>query len=222
MKLILLGPPGAGKGTQSARIQEKYAIKQLSTGDMLRAAVSKHSPIGKKVQQIMESGKLVPDLIMIDMIKERISQPDCNKGFILDGFPRTLAQAIALDSMLAKIHMVLDAVVEIKVDEQKLIERISGRFTCSQCMEGYHDYFKKPQQDNKCDKCGGSKFTRRNDDNATTVASRLQAYHQQTAPLIPYYREKGVLYSVDGMQSIGEVTKEINVILQHKYAQQTA
>ncbi len=188
MKIILLGPPGAGKGTQASRIEAQFGAVQLSTGDMLRAAVASGSEIGKKAKSIMESGGLVPDEVMVSMIKERISREDCENGFILDCFPRTTAQAQALDEMLSKIGKSLDAVIEMQVDDKVLVERISGRFTCGKCGEGYNKKFKLPVKEGVCDKCGGIEFKQRSDDNAETVAARLKAYHSQTAPLIPYYK----------------------------------
>lgn len=213
MKLILLGPPGAGKGTQAARIEEKFSILQLSTGDMLRAAVASGSDLGKKAKSIMEEGKLVPDEFIIGMISQRIAEDDCKNGFILDGFPRTSAQAAALDVMLKQSSKSLDAVIEIKVDDSALVKRIAGRFTCSACGEGYNKELKPLKQEGLCDKCGSDKFKFRDDDRAETVSARLETYHQQTAPLIPYYKEKGVLFSVDGMLEIDEVTKNINKVL---------
>jgi adenylate kinase len=213
MRLILLGPPGAGKGTQALHIQDAYHIVQLSTGDMLREAVASGTEVGKKAKSIMEQGKLVPDDVMIDMIRDRIAQDDCAKGFILDGFPRTVAQAEALDVMLKQVSQSLDAVVEIRVDDALLAQRIAGRFTCADCGEGYHDEFKKPKNDGVCDKCGGDQFKRRADDNLETVVARLQAYHAQTAPLIPYYKAHELLKTVKGMQPIHEVTHEINALL---------
>ncbi|MCE3232111.1 MAG: adk [Rickettsiaceae bacterium] len=213
MKLILLGPPGAGKGTQASRIEEKFGIIQLSTGDMLRAAVASGSEIGMKAKAIMESGGLVSDNIMVSMIKERISKDDCKNGFILDGFPRTAAQAEALDVMLAELGKSLDAVIEMRVDDEALVDRISGRFTCAKCGEGYNKKFKTPKNDGVCDKCSSTEFKQRSDDNAETVAARLKAYHAQTAPLVPYYDKKGVLFGVDGMKNIDEVTFDINHIL---------
>lgn len=213
MKLILLGPPGAGKGTQSATIEQHYGSVQLSTGDMLRAAVASGSELGKKAKEIMESGGLVPDEIMISMIRDRISQADCKNGFILDGFPRTRAQAEALDVMLKDLDKSLDAVIEMQVDDSVLVDRIAGRFTCAKCGEGYNRKFKNPKKEGVCDRCGGVEFKHRSDDNAETVSARLKAYHAQTAPLIPYYKEKGVLFSVDGMAPIEEVTKSIETLL---------
>ncbi len=213
MRLILLGPPGAGKGTQALRIQEDLNIVQLSTGDMLRAEVASGSELGQKAKEIMDAGQLLSDDIMLSMIKERISKDDCANGFILDGFPRTTAQAQGLDEMLRSINKPLDAVIEIKVNDELLVERISARFTCASCSEGYNDKFKLPQQEGVCDKCGGSDFSRRDDDNAQTVAARLASYHQQTEPLIPFYKAKSLLFSVDGMQDIDVVTEDINSIL---------
>jgi adenylate kinase len=213
MNLILLGPPGAGKGTQAKRLEERYGVVQLSTGDMLRAQVAGGTPLGRQAKEIMDAGKLVPDAIMIDMIADRIEQPDAAKGFILDGFPRTVPQAEALDRMLSQKGLKLDHVVEMKVDDAALVERITGRFTCAKCGQGYHDRFKRPKADGTCDVCGSHEFTRRADDNAETVTKRLAAYHQQTAPILPYYRGKGVLQSVDGMAEIDEVTEAIERVI---------
>lgn len=213
MKLILLGPPGAGKGTQAKRLEEAYDIVQLSTGDMLRAAVKAGTPTGREAKALMEAGKLVPDHVVVSIIADRIGEPDCANGFILDGFPRNVAQARALDDMLAERGMSLDKVVEIRVDDKLLVDRISGRYTCAGCGEGYHDRTKQPKVPGVCDKCGGTEFTRRADDNAETVASRLETYHEQTAPLLPYYKDKGLLASIDGMQPIDVVTAEIRRVL---------
>ncbi len=213
MNLILLGPPGAGKGTQAKIIEDERGLVQLSTGDMLRAAVAAGTEVGKKAKAVMEAGELVSDEIVIGIISDRIDEPDCEKGFILDGFPRTVAQAEALDKLLAEKGKTLDVVIEMKVEDEPLVKRITGRFTCGKCGEGYHDEFKKPKQDGVCDKCGASDFKRRADDNEETVRSRLQAYHAQTAPLVDYYGGKGTLKSVDGMAGIDEVTAQIRAVL---------
>lgn len=213
MNLILLGSPGAGKGTQARKLQDERGLIQLSTGDMLRAAVKSGSEIGKKAKAVMDAGKLVSDDIMISMIEDRIGQPDCKKGFILDGFPRTAAQAEALDAMLSRKGLKLDHVIEMAVDEKALTERVVGRYTCAKCGAGYHDSFHKPKVAGICDVCGGREFTRRADDNAETVRTRLEAYRKQTQPILPYYRAKGILKSVDGMAEIDEVGRQLGVIL---------
>jgi adenylate kinase len=213
MNLILLGPPGAGKGTQAQRIQDRHGAVQLSTGDMLRAAVAAGTEIGKQAKSIMEAGKLVPDDVMVRLIAERISQPDTRRGFILDGFPRTIAQAEALDKMLQSKGLKLDAVIEMKVDDEILTRRITGRYSCAKCGTVYHDETTKPRKAGVCDKCGSTEFTRRKDDNAETVKARLEAYHAQTAPLLPYYRARGVLKSVDGMAPIDAVTDQLESLL---------
>ncbi len=213
MNLILLGPPGAGKGTQARKLQDERGLIQLSTGDMLRAAVKSGSEIGKKAKAIMDAGKLVSDDIMISMIEDRIGQPDCRKGFILDGFPRTAAQAEALDAMLSRTGLKLDHVIEMAVDEKALTDRVVGRYTCAKCGAGYHDSFQKPKVAGICDVCGGREFTRRADDNAETVRTRLEAYRKQTQPILPYYRAKGILKSVDGMAEIDEVGRQLGAIL---------
>jgi adenylate kinase len=213
MNLILLGPPGAGKGTQARRLEDTRGLVQLSTGDMLRALVASGSPLGQQAKEIMAAGKLVPDELVIEMISERIDQPDVKAGFILDGFPRTVAQADALDTMLAAKGLKLDHVIEMKVDDAALTERITGRYTCAKCGKGYHDLFEKPAVAGVCDSCGGTEFKRRADDNAETVKTRLDQYHAQTAPILPYYRDRGVLKSVDGMADIDVVTGQIEAIL---------
>ncbi len=213
MNLILLGPPGAGKGTQAQLLKDRHGLVQLSTGDMLRATAASGGELGRKVKEIMASGALVPDDIIIAMIADRIAKPDCANGFILDGFPRTTRQAEALDSMLAEKGLGLDAVIELKVDDAALVDRISGRFSCGSCGAGYHDSHKKPKNPGVCDVCGGTTFIRREDDNAETVKARLDAYHRQTAPLLPYYKARNVLKSIDGMAPIKDVTGQIEKVL---------
>jgi len=213
MNIILLGPPGAGKGTQAQRLQADVGMIQLSTGDMLRAAVASGSALGKQAKGLMENGQLVPDELMVGLIKDRIAQPDCAKGFILDGFPRTEAQAKALDKMLAEAARKLDQVIEMEVDEKALTERVVGRFTCAKCGTGYHDTFKRPKVDGVCDVCGSKEFTRRKDDNAETMKTRMVAYRAQTEPLLPYYRARGVLKKVDGMAAMDEVYRQIRAVL---------
>lgn len=213
MNIILMGPPGGGKGTQAKILQDKYGMVQLSTGDMLRAAVASGSEIGKRAKAVMEAGQLVSDEIVIGIIDERLDQPDAKKGFILDGFPRTTAQAEALDALLTRKGLRLDAVIEIRVPDDYLVERITGRFSCTKCGAGYHDKFQRPKTDGVCDVCGSTEFIRRADDNAETVKKRLDAYHAQTAPLLPYYQGKGTLQVVDGTLPIDEVTGALSGLL---------
>jgi adenylate kinase len=214
MNLILLGPPGAGKGTQAKRLEEKFSIAQLSTGDMLRAEVSSGSELGKEAKQLMDAGQLVPDSLVIGIISSRIDDEDCKNGFILDGFPRTEAQAEALDEMLASKSLKLDSVIQLAVDEEALVGRVTGRYTCAECGNGYHDEFQKPEVEGVCDNCGSKEFKRRADDNEDTVRTRLKAYHDQTAPIIPYYEAKGLMGRVDGMADIEDVTKQLEKILE--------
>jgi adenylate kinase len=214
VKLVLLGPPGAGKGTQAKRLEETRGLKQLSTGDMLRAAVAAGTRLGLQAKQVMESGQLVRDDLIVAMIAERIVQPDCAKGFILDGFPRTVQQAEALDAMLAARGLGgIDKVIEIAVDEPALIERIAGRYSCPKCGDGYHDKFKRPAANGLCDRCGSTEFIRRPDDRPEVVANRLAAYRQQTAPILPYYRARGLLATVNGMADPNEVARQIGRVL---------
>ncbi|MCE2927177.1 MAG: adenylate kinase [Rickettsiales bacterium] len=213
MNLILFGPPGAGKGTQADLLNKEFGLAKLSTGDMLRAAVASGSPLGCEAKDIMARGQLVPDPMMVALIKDRISEPDCAQGFILDGFPRTVAQAEALDIMLSEARKHLDLVIELKVDDAKLVKRITGRFSCAKCGAGYHDEFKLPKQSGVCDECGSKEFKRREDDNAETVSKRLKAYHEQTAPLLPYYAKRGALVSLDGMADIDVVANQISGLI---------
>lgn len=213
MRLILLGPPGAGKGTQAQRIVEKHGIPQLSTGDMLRAAVAAQTEVGLRAKAVMDAGKLVSDDIVIAIVAERVDQADCENGFILDGFPRTLVQADATEKMLKAKGIELSAVVEIRVEDDILADRIAGRYTCANCGAGYHDDNLKPAVAGVCDKCGSTHFKRRPDDNRETVKTRLQAYYKETSPLIGYYYAKEKLRSVDGMADIDSVTAEIENVL---------
>lgn len=207
--LILLGPPGAGKGTQARMLEETFGLVQLSTGDLLRAAVAAGTEAGRKAKAVMEAGDLVSDEIVIAILRDRLAEPDCAKGVILDGFPRTTVQAEALDALLAERGQQISAAISLEVDDAAMVTRISGRFTCAACGEGYHDSFKAPQVAGTCDKCGGTDMKRRADDNAETVASRLVAYHAQTAPLIAYYKRKGVLKSVDAMGDIDAIAADL-------------
>ena len=209
MILVLLGPPGAGKGTQAHQLETERLLVKLSTGDMLRAAVASGTELGRKAGDIMERGKLVPDDIVIGLIAERLDAGGNGNGFILDGFPRTIAQAEALDWLVTERGKTLDTVIEMQVDDDALVKRITGRFTCADCGEGYHDAFKTQKVPGVCDRCGSTQFVRRRDDNEEVVRSRLEAYHAQTEPLIDYYRSQGKLKSVDGMAEIGAVHRAI-------------
>ncbi len=213
MILILLGPPGAGKGTQARRLTDERSLPQLSTGDMLRAEIAGGGALGRQAAAVMETGRLMPDEIVAGIISKRIAAEDCVGGFILDGFPRTAAQAEALDALLAAKGLALDGVLLLEVDEEALVERISGRAICRNCGEGYHDRFKPPAESGRCDKCGARDFERRPDDNADTVRERLRVYRGQTEPILPYYEARGLLRRVDGMAEIGDVARQIDVAL---------
>jgi adenylate kinase len=213
MNLVLLGPPGAGKGTQAKLLEDGHALTKLSTGDMLRAAVAAGTELGRKAGDIMERGELVPDELVIKLIAERIDEGSSGQGFILDGFPRTIAQAEALDRLLANRHKRVDRVIVMDVDDEALVERITGRFACADCGEGYHDIYKPTKVPGVCDRCGGTQFVRRRDDNEEVVRARLTAYHAQTEPLIHYYTRQGKVRTVDGMADIATVQKEINQAL---------
>ena len=211
--LILLGPPGAGKGTQARKLEAQFGLIQLSTGDLLRAAVKQGTEAGKQAQTVMAAGGLVSDDIVIAILRDRLAQEDTAKGVILDGFPRTEAQAKALDDLLATQGQKINAAISLDVDDAEMVTRIAGRFTCATCGEGYHDRFKPTAKPDTCDHCGGTQMTRRADDNADTVASRLAAYHAQTAPLIAYYAARGVLHSTDAMGDIDAIASDLNAIV---------
>ncbi|MCF1707878.1 adenylate kinase [Tabrizicola sp. J26] len=210
---ILLGPPGAGKGTQARILQEDFGLVQLSTGDLLRAAVGAGTPAGLAAKAVMEAGGLVSDEIVLAILKERLAQPDTAAGVVLDGFPRTAVQARALDVLLAETGQGVTAAISMEVDDEAMVDRVSGRFTCAQCGEGYHDSFKHPAVAGTCDKCGGTEFKRRADDNAETVRARLHAYHDQTAPLIAYYEGKGLLERIDAMETIPAIRQALGAIV---------
>jgi adenylate kinase len=209
MNIVLLGPPGAGKGTQAKLLEQRHGFKQLSTGDMLRAAAAQGTELGKRAKDVMDRGELVSDEIVVGIIADRLNDADVARGFILDGFPRNTAQAQALDRMLASRNQKLNQVIELRVDDEELIKRIAGRYTCAKCFKGYHDEFAPTRVAGICDNCGSNQFIRRPDDKAETVRERLRVYNRQTAPLISYYGDKGALKTVNGMAPIEEVARQI-------------
>ena len=214
MNIILLGPPGAGKGTQAARLERDRGMVQLSTGDMLRAAVAAKTPVGLMAKAVMDAGELVSDEIVTGILSERLDQGDVRRGFILDGYPRTAAQAASLEQLLAAKGMPLDHVIELVVDEEALVDRITGRFSCASCGTGYHERYKRPAgKDGACDVCGSREFKRRPDDVESTVRNRLFEYRAKTAPILPFYEAKGLVRRVDGMADIAEVEHAIEAIL---------
>jgi adenylate kinase len=211
--LILLGPPGAGKGTQARMLEERFGLIQLSTGDLLRAAVAAGTPAGLAAKSVMEAGGLVSDEIVLAILKDRLAAPDVKAGVILDGFPRTTGQAAALDALLAAAGQKVSAAISLEVDDEAMIGRVAGRFTCAGCGEGYHDTSKPTAKDGICDKCGGTAFKRRADDNAETARERLKAYHAETAPLVAHYDRAGVLDRIDAMQEIGVVAQALGTLV---------
>jgi len=208
MNIILIGPPGSGKGTQAKILEQRDGLKQLSSGDMLRDAVSEGTEVGQKAKSYMEAGELVPDDLVVEIVTDQIEKQG-DKGFVLDGFPRNVHQAEVLDQMLEKRGRRINRVLVIEVSDDRLVERVSGRFTCANCGEGYHDTFKQPAVDGVCDKCGSTEFTRRPDDNAETVRNRLEVYHDQTKPLIDYYEAQDKVRRIDGEQPIEDVTQAL-------------
>ena len=212
MRIVLLGAPGAGKGTQAKKLIEKYSMPQISTGDLLRAAVSAGTPLGKEAKSYMDKGDLVPDSVVLGMVAERLKQDDCKNGYILDGFPRNTAQAEALDKMLASLNMQLTAALSVDVPFEDLMKRLTGRRTCKACGQMYNIYFKAPAKEGICDKCGGELF-QRDDDKEATIKKRLEVYNAQTAPLIDYYGKKGIVKSVSGTGSIDDIFKKVCEVL---------
>jgi adenylate kinase len=213
MNIILLGPPGAGKGTQASHLVEKYDMVQLSTGDILRAAVKAGTEVGKMADEIMKAGKLFPDELMAEILGEHMDAIPAEKGLIFDGYPRTAPQVALLDGLLSSRNRTLDHVIELVVDEDALVERIVGRYTCANCGEGYHDIFKMPKVDATCDKCGAHEFKRRPDDNEETVRTRMAEYRAKTEPILPLYDARGLVSRVDGMEAIEDVTDAIEAII---------
>lgn len=213
MDIILLGPPGAGKGTQAQRLEQKHGMRQFSTGDMLRAAVKQGTPVGLKAKEVMDRGELVSDEIVSELIDAELTAMGKGVGAIFDGYPRTAGQAESLDRILASHGRALDHVIELEVDEDALVERITGRFTCARCGTGYHDTFKQPEVAGVCDKCGSTEFKRRPDDNEETVRTRMAEYRAKTAPILPIYEKRGIVSRVDGMAGIEDVTRAIDAVL---------
>ena len=213
MIMILIGPPGAGKGTQASLIEEALSIGNLSTGALLRDAIALESDLGNKAKVLVEGGNFVPDDIMIELVSARIDEPDCANGFILDGFPRTRAQAEALDELLEARGSKVDAVIEFELDDDIVVERIIGRFSCSNCGEGYHRAHKKPSVEGVCDVCGSKEFVQRADDSEGKIRTRLALYHEQTAPILPYYEQRGIIRSVDGTKDMDDVTEQLKEVL---------
>ena len=211
--LILLGPPGAGKGTQARLLEERFGLVQLSTGDLLRAAVAAGTEAGKRAKAVMEAGQLVSDDIVLAILKDRMAEPDTGKGVILDGFPRTAAQAAALDGLLAGSGQKINAAISLDVVDEAMVERVSGRYTCANCGEGYHDRYKLPAVEGVCDRCGSTEFKRRPDDNEETVRTRMAEYRAKTAPILPFYEQRGIVSRVDGMAPMDDVTVAIEAIL---------